>query len=256
MFRRLHHTCWVEADATVYAHARTITQGLGWPPTRERLARGAPVPDNAVVADAEHDPTVRSAETSAPTDGQASAPTEGDRDRFARLLTSALERQLLDEAEYLRRLEVLSKATSVEEMTQLVQQLPIFGSAPGSRPTAGRPDAQAGTRSGGVTQPETLVRGGGGAGGGGGVPGTGTGASAYWPGGLDPVDLARLAGSPGRSGRQGDHRWVAMVMVVLLFVLLLAIGVVLATRITAAPGGLVRPLAGRGGLVRPLAARG
>lgn len=67
--------------------------------------------------------------------------TDDDRQRFGVLLDRALERGLLDPVEYQRRLGALAVATTVEELRDLVTELPAFrsGRAAGAPPKRSRP---------------------------------------------------------------------------------------------------------------------
>ena len=52
--------------------------------------------------------------------------TDEDRTRYGRSSTSAAERGLLDPADYEVRLRELAEATTIEEMTEIVTELPAF----------------------------------------------------------------------------------------------------------------------------------
>ncbi len=58
--------------------------------------------------------------------------TDEDRNRFGILLDHAAERGLLDPREYEARLRELAGASSVEQMRQIVTDLPILAAPPGS----------------------------------------------------------------------------------------------------------------------------
>jgi hypothetical protein len=76
-----------------------------------------------------------------PTGPQRPAPvSDEDRNRFGLLLDRAAERGLLAPAEYQVRLRELAEATSVEEMTRIVSELPAFTEVP-SAAKAKRPKA-------------------------------------------------------------------------------------------------------------------
>jgi hypothetical protein len=80
--------------------------------------------------------------------------TDDDRQRFGVLLDRALERRLLDAVEYQRRLVALADATTIEELRDLVTELPALGAGldrtaaaglrPGGLAALGRP--RSGTR--------------------------------------------------------------------------------------------------------------
>lgn len=142
--------------------------------------------------------------------GQAGATGPDQRERMASLLTSALERGLMDEAEYLRRLEAINMAASFEEMARIVQEMPVFGA-------------------GGTTSAGLWAQGG--------SKDTGSASAPPWRGGPDPVDLALLARSKPGARPKADHRWTAMLMVILLFVMLMILGLVLASRVRPSPSG-------------------
>ena len=71
-------------------------------------------------------------------DSSGPGPSHQDRDRYLRLLDSALSRGLLGDADYMLRADALLRATSVEQMNTIVQQLPLLASPPKSPPATSR----------------------------------------------------------------------------------------------------------------------
>jgi hypothetical protein len=70
--------------------------------------------------------------------------TDDDRQRYGLLLDRAAERGLLDSAEYQHRLGDLASATSIDQMKDIVTELPVFAT-PGATPR--RPAARSASRS-------------------------------------------------------------------------------------------------------------
>ena len=66
--------------------------------------------------------------------------TDDDRHRYGVLLDRAMERGLLGQADYEVRLGELARATSIDEMTAIVTELPAFTAAPAT-PTKKRKGA-------------------------------------------------------------------------------------------------------------------
>jgi hypothetical protein len=62
--------------------------------------------------------------------GPAPAVTDEDRHRYGVLLDRAMERGLLGQADYEIRLGELSEATTIEQMTSIVTELPVFAVTP------------------------------------------------------------------------------------------------------------------------------
>jgi hypothetical protein len=119
-------------------------------------------------------------------------PTDDDRQRYGRLLDSARERGLIDDDEYSHRLTELGEADSIEELTRIVSELPVLGSsAPG--------DAVAKT---GGSSPQLR--------------------------GLDPVDMAMLASRNRAPKAESSRRWLALVVIAIIFLVLMILGFVLA----------------------------
>jgi hypothetical protein len=56
--------------------------------------------------------------------------TDEDRDRYGRLLDRAAERGLIGPADYRDRLRDLAEATTIEELTRIVSELPAFSVPP------------------------------------------------------------------------------------------------------------------------------
>jgi len=149
------------------------------------------------------------------------SPSVAERERYARLLLNADERGVLGDVEYVERCAAIDTATSIDELNQIVQELPILGSG---RPAGQIPPA--------VRRPSSEVGGRGTVGG----AGRAASASAATPGfaghreSLDPVDLARLQ-QIQPAAKDSDHRWLALVVIVVLFVVLIIFGAVLLSRI-------------------------
>ena len=82
--------------------------------------------------------TTRSAGAPVPAEGPV---TDDDRQRFGVLLDRAFDRGLLDAVEYQRRLGALAEAATVEELRDLVTELPVLHGGPDRSATARpRPD--------------------------------------------------------------------------------------------------------------------
>ena len=64
--------------------------------------------------------------------------TDEDRNRYGLLLDRAAERGLLSTDEYEVRLGELAEATSIDQMQQIVTELPVFTAAGGHPPTGSR----------------------------------------------------------------------------------------------------------------------
>ncbi len=85
--------------------------------------------------------TTRSAGAPVPAEGPV---TDDDRQRFGVLLDRAFDRGLLDAVEYQRRLGALAEAATVEELRDLVTELPVLHGGPDRSATARpRPDGLA-----------------------------------------------------------------------------------------------------------------
>lgn len=91
--------------------------GRAGPPTGPARPGGAVAPPLGAAG------TGGSTDRPPPDDGPA---TDDDRQRFGVLLDRALERGLLDPVEYQRRLGALAGATTVEELRDLVTELPAL----------------------------------------------------------------------------------------------------------------------------------
>ncbi len=172
----------------------------------------------------------------------AGLPDEGDRKRFSQLVTNAFERGLISEEEYARRSQALQTATSSAQMAQIVQEMPLTGVSV-QKGKGARARSRSHTQVSGGTGSRDLPRMRAG-----GTPST----SRDGVGGMDPVDLARLWSVEASDRRGGDHRWAALILIVMLFAVLAVLGLVLAVRVHPAPTG-----AGTGaGAAMPLAVSG
>ena len=149
-----------------------------------------------------------------------------DRERYLRLSLSAYERGLLDSTEYVRRCAAIEEATSVDELNRIVQQLPILdGVVGGGSAVSMSPEV---TGNDGTYAAGLIANAGG--------MGMDIGQEALPPinptSMLDPVDLARLQQTrTSTTTRGGDHRWLALLVIVVLFVVLIIFGTALLTRI-------------------------
>lgn len=155
-------------------------------------------------------------------------PTDADRERYSALLLNALERGLLDDAQYMRRAQSIERAASVGELNDIVQSLPVLeraGQVPGMHRVVA---SKSGVR---FAPPLTVA------------PATESTATAVaapprpsddpeHPA-LDPVDLAIMSRAVtqrsvhARRAGQG-RRSVAIAASAILFLVLIVLGVVLA----------------------------
>jgi hypothetical protein len=153
----------------------------------------------------------------------ASGPSADDRDRYMRLLDRALERGLLADGDYMLRADALARATDIEQMNEIVQHLPVL-----ETPTKVRA-----TRSGGRKQrtedpaPSRMIMN---------LPADLTDQTEEPPfdpddlSALDAVDLAMLMRSvQTRKAASGNRRFMALVIVGVLFLVLVVLGLYLAS---------------------------
>jgi hypothetical protein len=132
-------------------------------------------------------------------------------------LLNAYERGLLSDVEYVERSGAIESAGSVEELNRIVQELPVLGANRGGTPLPGSA-VQAPAPP--LSSPVTVGQ------------GVGLSGKASLPHAPDPVDLARLGKTTPGAG-QGDHRWFALVVIVVLFIVLIIFGAVLIGRVHA-----------------------
>ncbi len=184
-------------------------------------------------------------------------PTDEDRDRYLRLIDNARDRGLLDIEEHAKRVVAIGAARSLDELNDIVWQLPVMQGPAVQRQTRG---AAGQSRQPQVSPlPITMDT----------APTTGNGrgtvvhdrsaqsepsAPADLPplagGGpdgmrrLDPVDVAMLHLRSTAKKPEPARRWAALVVVALMFIVLIALGVVLAAHShssSGSNGGLTRP---------------
>jgi hypothetical protein len=185
-------------------------------------------------------------------------PTDEDRDRYLRLLDNARGRGLLDVEEHAKRVVAVGSANSLDELNEIVWQLPVAErptvqpktrGAPGRRPhqtqvaplmfkmetapPAGGANATALPGRSALLEPS--------------VPAVLPSLDYDDPDGirkLDPVDVAMLQMRHTAKKPEPARRWAALVAVAFIFIVLTALGVILAVHSHSSSGG-------NGGLSRP-----
>lgn len=127
-------------------------------------------------------------------DNSVMAVTDEEREPYLRVALAAFESGSLDADEYMRKVQAISSASTVAEMARAL--------------------AREGPSSGEARVSSVEVR--------------------REPPAYDAVDLALMMNQTSRAGRsQTSKRYAVVIMVILLFVVLLAIGIWLATQIHA-----------------------
>ena len=177
-------------------------------------------------------------------------PTEEDRDRYMRLLDNAHDRGLLDAEEHAHRVVAVGAAGSIEELNDIVWQLPVMERPAVARP-AHAPARRQGRGPGRASFPlpdralpslpaiEPVLPDSPAPGHRSAVPDLAD-LSRADPDGvrrLDPVDIAMLQMRRNAKKPEPARRWLALVVVVIMFLVLIVLGVVLAAHSRASNGG-------------------
>jgi hypothetical protein len=183
-----------------------------------------------------------------------------DKERYLKLLDNAMARGLLDGEEYMDRAAAIDQAQSIDQLNRIVQEMPLLpmgglGAQPPAATGVADPLGGAPVSSGAVGVGEG-VKGGGNANLDANIEANlGTPLPAIDEDTkLDAVDLALLhrqsRAQTSTAAAMTNKRWLALVLVVVMFVILIVLGVVLAAHSKSVNNGSLavveRPVSGDG----------